>query len=654
MSRLPTPGQDSGTWGGILNDYLAQAHNTDGTLKAAAVTAAGAYNKPAQGIPATDLAGSIPSTAFDSATQTTLAKANSAVQTVNSKTPTAGDVTLSATDVGALTQPVADGRYLPLTTPAVPAAVGLLWSDEFTESTMSYATDTGGGTWRTKPHEAGGTLANGYSDFAGSSWNVSAADATTYGVITIANSVMTIKAMRNPGLSGVSNNWIGAQLSTNHLIPTLTWRYGYFEWRIQLPNPARGMFPALWLFNNDITRSSATAGAEMDVMEVFGYPTGDPWNAGVHYNNGGLPVSGIKNEPIYTGTDDTAGWHRYGVDWQSDHITFYKDGVSVGSVSSAGVTWFQTANLGIRMDYVMDPTFVGAADQSTPTDPAIGTTPQMNVDYVRVYTSLPAGMPTGSADPLASLNPTTSVSAPRLQVAPLVSGQVVSAGTVNALIGNDADHESRIVGLQSNTRTQTDPTQQLLKMYAATSGSPTVGIEELYNASGNLKYQLSPDGSGMFDGQALTDPVSSNRAGVFVGQKDGNRRVIMVNGNTGQDVQLDNNNGTFRLLQNGGSRLEANTNQVTFKAGRIMSAATVTSPQTLSLAREMIFANSSSGMTLTLPAASTAGAGTTYTIKNIGSGTITMASAGGTIDTTTISTTAVVRYASDGTNWWSI
>lgn len=33
MSRLPVPGSDDGTWGGILNDYLSQAHNVDGTLK---------------------------------------------------------------------------------------------------------------------------------------------------------------------------------------------------------------------------------------------------------------------------------------------------------------------------------------------------------------------------------------------------------------------------------------------------------------------------------------------------------------------------------------------------------------------------------------------------------------------------------------------
>jgi hypothetical protein len=34
MSRLPTPGGDSGNWGAILNDFLSVEHNADGTLKA--------------------------------------------------------------------------------------------------------------------------------------------------------------------------------------------------------------------------------------------------------------------------------------------------------------------------------------------------------------------------------------------------------------------------------------------------------------------------------------------------------------------------------------------------------------------------------------------------------------------------------------------
>ena len=40
MSRLPQPGADTGTWGDILNDFLAQAHKPDGLLKDGSVTTA--------------------------------------------------------------------------------------------------------------------------------------------------------------------------------------------------------------------------------------------------------------------------------------------------------------------------------------------------------------------------------------------------------------------------------------------------------------------------------------------------------------------------------------------------------------------------------------------------------------------------------------
>lgn len=40
MTRLPIPGQDDGTWGDILNQFLSQSLNSDGTLKTSAVDAA--------------------------------------------------------------------------------------------------------------------------------------------------------------------------------------------------------------------------------------------------------------------------------------------------------------------------------------------------------------------------------------------------------------------------------------------------------------------------------------------------------------------------------------------------------------------------------------------------------------------------------------
>jgi len=41
MARLPIPGSDDGTWGGILNDFLNQEHNADGTQKTLGITKGG-------------------------------------------------------------------------------------------------------------------------------------------------------------------------------------------------------------------------------------------------------------------------------------------------------------------------------------------------------------------------------------------------------------------------------------------------------------------------------------------------------------------------------------------------------------------------------------------------------------------------------------
>ncbi|RYZ40556.1 MAG: hypothetical protein EOP49_29445, partial [Sphingobacteriales bacterium] len=54
MARLPQPGGDAGNWGSILNDYLAQSHKSDGSLKDNSVTnaviAVGAVTKADVGL----------------------------------------------------------------------------------------------------------------------------------------------------------------------------------------------------------------------------------------------------------------------------------------------------------------------------------------------------------------------------------------------------------------------------------------------------------------------------------------------------------------------------------------------------------------------------------------------------------------------------
>lgn len=112
MSRLPTPGGDNGDWGNVLNDFLIQAHNTDGTLKLDAITSAGGYIKPANGIPKIDLSSTI---------QASLSSADGSIQSINGKTGTS--VTLVANDIGALSQTTADGRYLQLTGGTVSSSI---------------------------------------------------------------------------------------------------------------------------------------------------------------------------------------------------------------------------------------------------------------------------------------------------------------------------------------------------------------------------------------------------------------------------------------------------------------------------------------------------------------------------------------------------
>jgi hypothetical protein len=98
-TRLPNPGGDDGTWGSILNDFLSQAHNADGTLKPVSYT--NLINKPTIPSSAADV-GAVATTGLDSATSALVANPTSATRTSLQATFVAlADVnqTVSASDV---------------------------------------------------------------------------------------------------------------------------------------------------------------------------------------------------------------------------------------------------------------------------------------------------------------------------------------------------------------------------------------------------------------------------------------------------------------------------------------------------------------------------------------------------------------------------
>lgn len=99
MPRLPKPGGDAGSWGDVLNEFLSQEHNADGSLKRGAEIDA-KYDKPVGGIPKADL---------DAAAQSSLDKADNANAYTDAKTslltPGPSEIVVGAADGTPITVP---------------------------------------------------------------------------------------------------------------------------------------------------------------------------------------------------------------------------------------------------------------------------------------------------------------------------------------------------------------------------------------------------------------------------------------------------------------------------------------------------------------------------------------------------------------------
>lgn len=133
MARLPQPGGDSGQWGGILNDFLMQAHNSDGSLKSGAVTPA---TSTTQGT--IQLAGDLSGTATMPTVPALAGKANvSTTITAGAGLTGGGDLTTSRTisaNVGTAAGTLAAGDHTHTVTTSLTAF--------YKSGTLSTATGT--------------------------------------------------------------------------------------------------------------------------------------------------------------------------------------------------------------------------------------------------------------------------------------------------------------------------------------------------------------------------------------------------------------------------------------------------------------------------------------------------------------------------------
>jgi hypothetical protein len=97
MSRLPTPGSDNGTWGTILNDFLSVSLTSGGLLNAGVVGTS----------QITD--GTVTKAKLETSVQTSLGKADTALQSVTKADVGLGNVTNVGIIVLGPTDPVPGG-----------------------------------------------------------------------------------------------------------------------------------------------------------------------------------------------------------------------------------------------------------------------------------------------------------------------------------------------------------------------------------------------------------------------------------------------------------------------------------------------------------------------------------------------------------------
>ena len=164
-------------------------------------------------------------------------------------------------------------------------------------------------------------------------------------------------------------SFTSARMKTQGLYATPT--YGRFVWRARLPQ-GTGMWPALWLLGNTFNNFNWPDCGEMDVVENDG---GNPT-----FVQGSLHATNNYN-PTATTSCTVTNFHTYMLDWESNSISWYVDGVLYETQSGGApfnAPFFFIMNVAVGGIYVGGPS-IAQINAGT-------TFPQeMQVDYLRVY-----------------------------------------------------------------------------------------------------------------------------------------------------------------------------------------------------------------------------------------------------------------------------
>jgi beta-glucanase (GH16 family) len=157
--------------------------------------------------------------------------------------------------------------------------------------------------------------------------------------------------------------------------------YGYFEMEAKLPK-GKGTWPAFWLLNHD---AADPYRPEIDILEAY---AGGGANSGWSDDNmnptafastvwpNGINGGGAAGTKTFQNLGDlSSAYHKYGLKWEPNKITFYLDGREMYAVN---------ASMSSRMYILLDLWYGSASgnpDGSTPT----GKGNAYDIKYVRAW-----------------------------------------------------------------------------------------------------------------------------------------------------------------------------------------------------------------------------------------------------------------------------
>ncbi|MEM9373394.1 MAG: glycoside hydrolase family 16 protein, partial [Planctomycetota bacterium] len=129
-------------------------------------------------------------------------------------------------------------------------------------------------------------------------------------------------------------------------INKVDFRYGRIEARIKLPSTT-GVWPAFWMLPTNSPYGGWPMSGEIDIMESKDFA--DSVAGTIHYGNPWPNNVFSGGSTTLNGTDFSADYHVYAVEWEADQIRWYVDDVLYYTRTSS--QWFTAASSGLQAPF---------------------------------------------------------------------------------------------------------------------------------------------------------------------------------------------------------------------------------------------------------------------------------------------------------------